>query len=478
MKDDTRDSLDPIQAAYTKAEAQYIAANPLSHAAYAEAGRNMPGGNTRSVLYWAPFPVSVTSAEGYALHDADSHHYVDLLGEFSAGLYGHSDAVLQEAAVETLRQGLSFGAPHAAEARLAGLIRSRFPNSIELLRFTNSGTEATLMALAAAKAFTRRIRGKVLVFEAAYHGGVFYFPQGCSGAWSNGERKAGEGMEKNLERLVAVNAPHEYLVATYNDVASVDSLLDGKDGEDGVAAILIEPMLGSGGGIRATPEFLTHLRRRASELGALLIFDEVVTSRMYSGGGIQTELGVVPDLTTLGKYIGGGMSFGAFGGRADVMSLFDPRSPEAIRHAGTFNNNVLTMNVGATGLERVFTPAKARQLHVLGDQVRDRINAIGSTLKVLGCGSILTFHVTAVAAADVRSPDDLAGEDPRLVDLFHLEMLHEGFYLARRGHVSLSLPLLEPKGRRELDRFVGAVEGFVQRFQGLLGLSSSPMRKG
>ncbi|KAI8624255.1 class III aminotransferase [Xylariaceae sp. FL1651] len=478
---------DRIQTAYDAAEARYAAANPLSRAAHEAATASLPGGNTRSVLHWAPYPLSIASAAGYTLRDADGHAYVDLLGEYSAGVYGHSHPALLAAITAALQHGLSYGGPHAAEARLAGLIRDRF-ESVDLVRFTNSGTEANLMAVAAAKAYTGRHRGKVLVFEGAYHGGVLAFPLGCADVW--GEAKGKEKEErKKYSRLLALNAPHDYLVATYNDTASVDALIsstsstttqsDAEEGDDGIAAILLEPMLGSGGGVCATPEFLAHVRRRATELGALLILDEVMTSRMHGGGGIQGELGIRPDLTTLGKYVGGGMSCGAFGGRGDVMALFDPRAPAALPHAGTFNNNVLTMNAGAAGLESVFTPGKARELHALGDEVRERINSIGSSkgrkglgrrLKVLGCGSILVFHFTDVKLQDIKSPADWkADEDPRLLDLFHLEMLNDGFYLARRGYVALSIVLLEGEGRRELDRFVDAVERFVAKFEDLVG---------
>ncbi|KAI1756950.1 class III aminotransferase [Xylaria castorea] len=470
---------DRIQAAYTEAEVRYVAINPASRAAHEAATASLPGGNTRSVLHWEPYPLWISSAAGYTLHDADGHEYVDLLSEYSAGLYGHSHPVLQAAIAETVQRGLSYGGPHAAEARLAALIKERF-SSIEHIRFTNSGTEANLMALAAAKAFTGRYRGKVVVFEGAYHGGVFVFPFGCKDVWGvKGTVKTGE--KSKYEALRALNAPHEFLVASYNRIASVDALISSasKDGGDGIAAILVEPMLGSGGGVCATPEFLAHLRRRADGLGALLIFDEVMTSRMYAGGGVQSELQIYPDLTTLGKYIGGGLSSGAFGGRRDVMALFDPRAPGALPHAGTFNNNVLTMNVGAAGLESVFTPEKARALHELGDEVRDRINALDDggggggagkrRLRVLGCGSILVIHFTKSRVEDIASPADWnADEDPRLLDLFHLEMLNEGFYLARRGYIALNLMLLEHEGRKELDRFVEVVQRFAVKFRDLI----------
>ncbi|KAI1813395.1 class III aminotransferase [Poronia punctata] len=491
---------DSIGTAYEAAEARYKTSNPRSGAAHRAATASLPGGNTRSVLHWSPYPLCIASASGYRLRDADGHDYVDLLGEYSAGIYGHSHPVLLSAVTEALAGGIGYGGPHVAERRLAELIRERF-ESVRLVRFTNSGTEANLLAIAAAKRFTGRWNGKVVVFEGAYHGGVLVFPFGCGDVWNKkDEEGGGEGEgRKKYEGLRALNVPHDFVVARYNDVDSVDAALASSSSSSsdggGIAAILLEPMLGSGGGICATDEFLRHLRRRADETGALLILDEVMTSRSYSGGGIQSEMkgvgvGVRPDLTTLGKYMGGGMSFGAFGGREDVMGVFDPRDAAALPHAGTFNNNVLTMNAGIAGLERVFTTDKARALHVLGDEVRERINKLGDDddgndmngdakqkqkkkkkkkLRVMGCGSILVFHFTAKRPEEILSPADWKGdEDPRLLDLFHLEMLSEGFYLARRGYAALSLLFLEEDGRREIERFVGAVEGFLERFGSLL----------
>ncbi|KAI1177453.1 class III aminotransferase [Nemania sp. FL0916] len=496
---------DRLQTAYEAAEARYKAANPGSGAAHETATAHLPGGNTRSVLHWAPYPLSIAAAAGFTLRDADGHAYTDLLGEYSAGLYGHSHPVLLAALADTASRGLSYGGPHAAEARLAGLVCARFfrggGTGMETVRFTNSGTEANLMAIAAAKTYTGRYRGKVMVFDGAYHGGVLAFPFGCAGVWNNDNNRGGEG-EKDGERaenrksekyrlLRALNAPHDFLVATYNDIASVDALIDSvasttereddDEHEHGLAAILIEPMLGSGGGICATPAFLAHLRRRANEAGALLIFDEVMTSRMHSGGGLQSTLDVRPHMTTLGKYLGGGMSFGAFGGEPDIMALFDPRSNK-LPHAGTFNNNVLTMNVGAAGLAEVFTPAVAEELHALGEELREKLNALGDAttaigtesegnrgwkLRALGRGSIIVIHFTRAEVEDIASPRDFSDEDMRVLDLFHLEMLNEGFYLARRGYIALSIAFLEDGGRGQLDEFVGAVERFVKRLRDL-----------
>jgi glutamate-1-semialdehyde 2,1-aminomutase len=307
-------STNSIAQAYETAEQAYISRNPASQSIYKSATDCLPGGNTRTVLYYAPFPLSINYAHGALLHDADGHSYIDLLGEYTAGLYGHSDPWITEAIKNAVDRGLSFGSQHEDEVRLAEAVKVRFP-AIDLLRFTNSGTEATLMALSAAKVFTGR--KKILVFNGGYHGGAFSF-------------KGGESSP--------VNAPHEYLIAKYNSLDSVRDLVEHATNRDDLAAIIVEPMIGSGGAVPGDHAFLEGLRDVASERGAVLIYDEVMTSRLYNGSGVQSQLAEKyrPDLTTLGKWIGGGMSFGAFGGKKEIMALFDPRTHGFLAHAGTF----------------------------------------------------------------------------------------------------------------------------------------------
>ncbi|KAK7924245.1 hypothetical protein PG985_006299 [Apiospora marii] len=433
------------QEAYDTLACEHTTNNPKSKASYETATKSLPGGNTRTVLFYEPFPLYTERAEGCHLWDVDGHKYVDLLGEYTAGLYGHSHPVILEAIQAALKRGLSFGSHHADEARLAQFIRDRF-SSIELVRFTNSGTEATLMALAAAKIYTSR--SKIMVFEGGYHGGGFLFKSGPH----------------------PVNVPHDYLMAQYNDKDSVDGLIAAN--ENDIAAIIVEPMIGSGGCIPGAPDFLAHLRKKATEIGAVLVFDEVMTSRLYSGGGIQSELGIAPDLTTLGKYIGGGMSFGAFGGKADIMSIYDPRTTgterkkTSVPHAGTFNNNVLTMAAGSAGLEKVFSHDVARALHVRGEELRSRLNTIsqGTTLRVTGCGSIMTIHFIAKPVDQINNVRDLEDRNTLLLDVFHLYMLSQGFYIARRGFIALSLEL----STTELNGFVEALQMFLRKYSSLV----------
>ena len=415
------------------AEARFTEANPKSLDQWQRARGSMPGGNTRTVLFHPPFPLTIARGEGAYLWDADGHRYTDFLGDFTAGLYGHSHPAIRDAIARALDGGMSFGGHSAKEERLAALVCARFP-SIELVRFTNSGTEASLMAVLAARAVTGRPR--VLVFEGAYHGGVFYFgPDGSP-----------------------LNIPVDWLLGRYNDTGPTRDMIAAH--ADELAAILVEPMQGAGGCIPAEPGFLEMLRDAASRHGIVLIFDEVMTSRL-APGGLQEKLGVLPDMTVLGKYLGGGLAFGAFGGGADIMGRFDPRTAGAFPHAGTFNNDVLTMAAGAAGLEEVFTPEAADALNARGDALRDRLNALagsrGVPLRATGLGSIMNVHFTT---REIRRVDDARAGDQAALALFHLEMLARGQYLSRRGFMSLSLPLTDD----DIDGFVAAAEDFLETF--------------
>jgi glutamate-1-semialdehyde 2,1-aminomutase len=196
----------------------------------------------------------------------------------------------------------------------------------------------------------------------------------------------------------------------------------------------------------------------------VLIFDEVMTSRL-SAGGLQQRLGILPDVTTFGKYIGGGLTFGAFGGRADLMERYDPHTPGYLGHAGTFNNNVLTMAAGVAGLSKVYTTEAAERLNASGDALRDRLNAIGREhglpVQVTGIGSIMTVHFQRQT---IERPEDTEATPQALRALFHLDMLARGYYLARRSFISLSIM----HGKPELDGFAGAFAEFLSTYRALL----------
>jgi len=411
------------------ARRRYAERNPESRRLHEERARSMPGGNTRTVIHVDPFPLTIARGEGARLTDVDGHIYVDFLGEYTAGLFGHSHPAIVQAIRDALDDGVSFGAPNRYEGDLAAAICARFP-SIELVRFCNSGTEANLLALSLARVATGK--PEVMVFAGGYHGGVFFF-------------EAGAGSP--------LNAPFPFVVARFNDAEETERLV--RAHADELAAVLVEPVQGSGGVIPAAPGFLEALRRMTADHGVLLVLDEVMTSRL-STGGMQKVLGLTPDLTTLGKYLGGGLAFGAFGGRADLMSRFDPSAPGALPHAGTFNNAVLTMAAGSAGL-RVYGEAEVARLNGLGDRLRGRLNAFAERNELDFCatghGSLVGLHFDR---GPIRRREDITPAPERRA-LLHLHLLERGYSYARRGFAALSLPL----GEDDVDGFAAAVEDFL-----------------
>ena len=403
-----------LDAALTEAREAYAAARPRSAAIHAKAREVLPGGNTRSVLFYTPFPTAMVRGEGCRLWDADGHEYLDLLGEYTAGLFGHSERRIIDAVKAALDGGINLASVGEKEAELAGLIVARFP-SVEQVRFTNSGTEANLLALAAARGFTGRV--KTMVMRGGYHGGVLTFAS---------ERSA-------------VNVPIPLAFSDYNDPAAAtrDILAEG----DQLAAVLVEPMLGSGGCIPASQEFLAALREATRRTGAVLIFDEVMTSR-HGPGGLQQMTGVIPDMTTLGKYMAGGMSFGAFGGRRDIMAVFDGHRPGTLPHAGTFNNNVWSMAAGCVAMGEIFRGPVVGALFDRGEALRAALNAAceGLPMQFTGLGSMMSVHFRNGAIA---RPYKAEPRDEALRELFFFDMLEAGIYIARRGMMALSLPITD-----------------------------------
>ncbi|MGH8868099.1 MAG: aspartate aminotransferase family protein [Actinomycetes bacterium] len=409
-----------VEEALDAARSRYVDGRPRGHELDRAAREVMPGGNTRTVLYHPPFPLRVARAHDAVLEDVDGRQYVDLLGNYSAGLYGHSDPVIKAALEKAVRNGVGPGAHTPHEIAMARAVCDRF-DSIERARFTNSGTEANLMALSAARAFTGRER--ILAFRGGYHGGLLTFAHGPE----------------------PVNAPYEVVLAPYNDVETATRLLE--QYADSVAAVLVEPMLGSGGCIPGEPAFLRALADATRETGALLVLDEVMTSRT-GRGGMQPRIGVTADLTTLGKYLGGGFSIGAFGGRADVMALFDPSQPGALPHAGTFNNNLASMTAGHAGLTQVYTPDVAERHTERGEALRTELAALlrdtDSRFGVTGVGTLMNLHATT---SPVTRPEDLADADGRLKELLFLDLLEAGYYVAARGYLALSLAVTDDQIR-------------------------------
>ncbi len=426
-----------LAEALAEAREKYAAARPKSAALHARARETLAGGNTRSVLFYTPFPTAMASGEGCWLTDIDGRRYLDLLGEYTAGLFGHSEKRILDVLKGALDRGINFAAVGENESKLAALICGRFP-SVERIRFTNSGTEANLMALAAARAHTGRNR--VLFMRGGYHGGLLTF---------------------GLDGPYAVTVPIPMAFTDYNDIDQAVQLIARTDD---LAAVILEPMMGGGGCIPATREFLAALREATIKAGVVLIFDEVMTSRM-SFGGMQARHGITPDMTTFGKYMAGGMSFGAFGGRADIMELFDGHKPGSLPHAGTFNNNVLSMAGGCVAMGEIFDAGAAEALWQRGERLRATLNSAlekaGTAMHFTGLGSMMQPHFRA---GPVQRPYKPEPSEEQLRELFFFDMLAGGIYIARRGMVALPLPA----GEAECARFADAVGEFVAARRPLL----------
>ncbi|MFZ9481380.1 MAG: aminotransferase class III-fold pyridoxal phosphate-dependent enzyme [Ilumatobacteraceae bacterium] len=412
----------------TRARQNFADRNPASRAYYDEARKYMPGGHTRTVLTHAPFPLNFVAGSGATLRDADGHEYIDLLGDYTAGLLGHSEHRVIDAVTTALNTNVSVGGIHPAEARLAKLMCERF--EIDRVRFTNSGTEANLMAITTAMMATRR--KKFLVFLGGYHGGVLYFASGPA-PW---------------------NAPYEFVIAPYNDLPGTLALIE-EHGET-LAAVIMEAMLGSGGCVPADGEFVRGVAAAARAKGALFVADEVMTSR-HGRKGMMDLLGVTPDITTYGKYIGGGFSFGAFGGKAEYLDQYDT-SPEGgrtetISHAGTFNNNVSTMTAGGVVLGEVFTADVAEAHTARGNDFRENVAALcarhSTPVSVSGFGSMMSLHGLRTAPT---TPREGWKRNNDINELLFLGLLERGVYIAARGMMNVGLAHTDEQLATALDR--------------------------
>jgi glutamate-1-semialdehyde 2,1-aminomutase len=431
--------MESLHSAIDDARSRFISANPLSQAADEKAAQYLPGGNTRTVLHYEPFPLTIVGGDGAELTDLDGHRYVDFVGEYSAALFGHSNETIKAAIRDALDNGITMGAPTRYERELAGLLCERFP-ALEQVRFCNSGTEANLMALSTARVVTGR--DKIIAFNGGYHGGVIKF----------------------LGGVCPLNMPFDFVLANYNDIDGTAALID-EVGDD-LAAVIVEPILGAGGNIQGNRKFLHMLREKTTEFGALLIFDEVKTARL-GPAGVQGMLGLHADLTTLGKFIGGGLPTGAFGGSAELMAQFNPRNKGALAHAGTFNNNVCTMAAGRAAMGEVYTAQHAAEFLDYSEAFRLSLNDMFAAKAVPmyanGLGSMIAIHFNS---KPTKRPSDITAGCQSLRPLLHMEMLLDGVLLCSRGDLFVSLPMEEAhlsKARLALEKFADRYKPLIEQ---------------
>jgi glutamate-1-semialdehyde 2,1-aminomutase len=372
----------------------YTERTPGSAASFEAARRVLPGGETRAVTSYPPYPVIITEGHGARLTDADGHVYLDLVNNYTAMVHGSAFGPAVEAVADLLPRGYAFASPHPYQVALAELITARLP-SVERVRFTNSGTEAALLAARIVARATGRRR--LLMFDGAYHGSATLFLPGSPDV---------------------VRVP-------WNDLAAVAALL-GSDHD--IAAVFAEPFLGAGGVRPAEPGFLAAVAGMAAERGVLFVLDEVQGLR-NGPGGEQGRLGLTPDLTLLGKIIGGGFPIGAVGGRADLLELtVAALTPGYVTHAGTFNGHLAAAAAGTMTLRYLDGAAIAglnEAAAALSASIVAGASAAGVAAEVTRAGSIMNVHL--------RGPGQLA-------DL-HLALLLNGVYTTPRGMINLSTAL-------------------------------------
>jgi len=376
----------------------------------------LPGGVSSPVRAFQAvggMPHFIRRASGATLEDVDGNRFVDYVMSWGPLLHGHAPRGLVRAAAAAARRGTSFGAPTALEHELGERVRALLP-SVERVRFVSSGTEAAMSAVRVARAFTRRDR--IVKFAGCYHGhGDAFLVKAGSGATT-----LGVPTSPGVPAAVAADT----LLARYNDLASVEALFDAHPGR--IAAVIVEPIAGNMGVVPPFDGFLQGLRALTTRHGALLVFDEVISGFRASPGGAQAIFGLTPDLTCLGKIIGGGFPVGAYGGRADVMNLVAPAGP--VYQAGTLSGNPVAMTAGLWALARL-TPALYRDLAhrgaMLAAGLAEAARAAGVRLQVNAFGSMLTPFFTDVP---VRDYDSALGANTGAYATFFHAMLARGVY--------------------------------------------------
>lgn len=438
---------------YEAEASQYRAKTSRSQALHEEALGVMPGGNTRTTIFFDPYPFYVTRGAGARVWDADGIERIDFNGNYTSLILGHAPAAVIAAVQRAAADGLSFPGPSEHEIHLARLLAQRVP-SLETVRFTNSGTEATMNAVRAARAFTGRAR--IAKFEGAYHGTHDWVLVSVAPPPSEaGRRRRPRSVASSAG--VPPSVLKHVLVLPWNDADACEALIEREAGD--LAAVLVDPLLGIGGILPPANGFLERLRAVTERNGIVLIFDEVISFRVAAGGA-QERFGVRPDLTTLGKIIGGGLPVGAFGGRRDVMEAYDPRrGGPRLSHGGTFNANPLTMAAGLATMTALDADAY-RRLEALGERVRAGVARLLADLghpgQVTGVGSLFCLHWTNERLTDFRS--SRPADPPELLRVF-LGLLNEGVLLSQRGMGACSLAMTE----QDVDHLVAALGRVLQR---------------
>jgi glutamate-1-semialdehyde 2,1-aminomutase len=421
---------------------------------YEWACQYLPGGTTRTLSFFRPYPLFMKKGAGCMTVDVDGNERIDFFNNATSLILGHAHPAVVKAVRERVAHGTAFHAPTLHEVELARLLCERVP-SVERVRFMNSGTEAAMMALRAARAFTGKT--KIGKMEGGYHGSadhayVSVHPDLTRAGNSYSPRSVSDCCG------VSPKTMSEVAVMPFNNAEAVERIV--RKEKDNLACLIVEPMMGAAGVIPPRGKFLKELRRITRDNDVLLIFDEVQTLR-HSTGGAQALHGVVPDLTVMGKIIGGGFPVGAVGGKAEIMSVFDSSSGKAkVPHGGTFNGNPVTMAAGLATMKQL-TGKTFSHLTQLGDELRTGLAALFAfyhyKARVTGETSFFKIHFTDEEIFDYRTARKGVNKEEEKKIFFHL--LNRGIFVESqtRGNISV------PTGKKEIHTLLNAVEDYLKK---------------
>ncbi|MEE8555626.1 MAG: aspartate aminotransferase family protein [bacterium] len=405
---------------------------------YERACRVLPGGNSRSSIFQSPYPIYAQSGKGCRITDVDGVERIDFLNNYTTLIHGHAHPEIQAAVVKALERGASFAHPTESEIEMAELLTERV-GSFERVRFTNSGTEAVMNAVKAARAYTGKT--KIAKCEGCYHGVYDWTEVSLDSTpenWGEEEPAAVAYCDGTPQSVL-----DDVVVIPYNDIDAAERILAQHAGE--LAAVIVDPLPARAGLIPASDSFLTRLRSFTKGHGILLILDEVISFRVGYHGA-QTALGVQPDLTTLGKIIGGGLPVGALAGKAGIMEVFDPRQARVpVPHAGTFNANPLTMAGGLAAM-RLLSQEACERLNTLGERVRRELrrafNVAGVPGMITGMGSLFMIHPHDKPIESYRAVRTARAADKAFDWIFHY-LLNHGIVMSAQGLGALSTVMTE-----------------------------------
>ena len=421
----------------------YADARPNSRRLHTEACKYMPGGDTRTATFFLPLPNFIKYGDGAYMYDEDGFKLLDFQNNYTSLIHGHAHPETVEAVREQIAKGSAYTAPFEKQIELSAILTQRFP-SVDMIRYTNSGTEANMHALRIARAYTGK--AKIIKTEGGYHGTTDVFEASVD----PNIKKAGTLDQIKVipeSRGVSENALKDVLVVPFNDIERTRKMIEEHHRE--TACIIIEPIMGSAGQITPDLEYLKFLREITEQYHIVLIFDEVVTGRL-SLGGAQKFYGVTPDLTTMGKIIGGGTPVGAFGGKQEIMQMYDPREKK-MYHSGTFNGNAVTMAAGLATM-KAYNQEAVDYVNGLGTLFKEGVlkiyDKLGLNMKISGAGSIYNILFTD---KEVKNYRDVASAHEELNKVLYMSLLTKGVFDAERGMFCMSTAMTKEDIRFGLD---------------------------